>query len=247
MRWVIPSRAADAWHSFCAHCARVLPHNYCMERTLSRTTRLTSPYTSAGLATTTQAAAGSPSVVFSDFTRAIFARRTVPGDTRNFPPITTDAETIVRLTPEAATADVLRGKLRLISYLQPYDPLYFAGARAHCDFKPVDLQAQKNTMLGRCLTPMLGSTEHAALGRTIACSRAVHPTCAPLPIPPALQPAGRAFRSRTTRSRSPASLPRARNLLLQYWCAKRSNYPVAEARAAASAYCNMAVRTALRR
>ena len=51
------------------------------------------------------------------------------GDTRSFPPITTDAETIVALEPEAADANVLRGRLRLISYLQPYDPLYFAAGR----------------------------------------------------------------------------------------------------------------------
>ena len=40
----------------------------------------------------------------------------------------------MRLAPETANGDVLRGKLRLISYLQPYDPLYFAGAPPHEEF-----------------------------------------------------------------------------------------------------------------
>ena len=71
-----------------------------------------------------------PGFVSTDFTRAIFARKMVQGDTRNFPPITTDAETIISLAPEGAGAEVLRGKLRLVSYLQPYDPLYFAAGRA---------------------------------------------------------------------------------------------------------------------
>ena len=74
-----------------------------------------------------------PAVVFSEFTRGIFARLTMPGDTRNFPPITTDSETIVALAPEPAEGggapEVVRGKLRLISYLQPYDALYFAAGR----------------------------------------------------------------------------------------------------------------------
>ena len=68
------------------------------------------------------------SVVYSEFTRSVFARKTVPGDTRNFPPITTDAETVVSLAPDPS-GEVLRGRLRLISYLQPYDPLYFAAGR----------------------------------------------------------------------------------------------------------------------
>ena len=72
-------------------------------------------------------------VVFSEFTRLIFARLTMPGDTRNFPPITTDSETIVALAPDAVEGggppEVVRGKLRLISYLQPYDALYFAAGR----------------------------------------------------------------------------------------------------------------------
>jgi len=52
----------------------------------------------------------------------------VPGDTRNFPPITTDSETLLLLKADAS-GDVLRGQLRLVSYLQPYDPLYFAAGR----------------------------------------------------------------------------------------------------------------------
>ena len=68
------------------------------------------------------------SVIFTEFARSILARRTVPGDTRNFPPITTDAETIVSLgrTAQALTRSAAAS---LISYLQPYDPLYFAQGR----------------------------------------------------------------------------------------------------------------------
>ena len=69
-----------------------------------------------------------PAVLYSEFTRAIFARLTMPGDTRNFPPITTDSEVIVRLAPDAS-GDVLRGQLRLVDYLNPYAPLYFAAGR----------------------------------------------------------------------------------------------------------------------
>ena len=61
--------------------------------------------------------------------RAIFARKLIQGDTRNFPPITTDSEVVIALTPADATASVVRGRLRLLSYLQPYDPLYFAAGR----------------------------------------------------------------------------------------------------------------------
>ena len=52
----------------------------------------------------------------------------MPGDTRNFPPITTDSEVIVRLAPDAG-GDVLRGQLRLVDYLNPMAPLYFAAGR----------------------------------------------------------------------------------------------------------------------
>jgi len=66
------------------------------------------------------------------------------GDTRNFPPITTDSEVLVSLAPDMSTAaaaaggtmaaaggeyDVLRGKLRLIDYLNPMAPLYFAAGK----------------------------------------------------------------------------------------------------------------------
>jgi hypothetical protein len=61
--------------------------------------------------------------------RAIFARKLVAGDTRNFPPITTDSEVVVTLAPDDTAAGVARGKLRLLSFLQPYDPLYFAAGR----------------------------------------------------------------------------------------------------------------------
>lgn len=80
-----------------------------------------------------------PSVIYSEFTRAIFARLTMPGDTRNFPPITTDSEVLVHLAPDVSAAaggvvaggdfDVLRGKLRLVDYLNPMAPLYFAAGK----------------------------------------------------------------------------------------------------------------------
>ena len=82
--------------------------------------------------------------VSSEFTRAIFARRTVPGDTRNFPPITTDSETLLaieRVEPDGAGAESrLRGRLRLISYLQPYDPLYFAAGRKSVSISDYELE-----------------------------------------------------------------------------------------------------------
>ena len=74
------------------------------------------------------AAAGAFVSTYSD--RAIFARKLVAGDTRNFPPITTDSEVVVTLAPpDDPASGVARGRLRLLSYLQPYDPLYFAAGR----------------------------------------------------------------------------------------------------------------------
>jgi hypothetical protein len=59
-------------------------------------------------------------------TRGIFARKLVQGDTRSFPPITTDSETIVELSSGGGpSTDLVRGRLRLSSYLQPLDPLFF--------------------------------------------------------------------------------------------------------------------------
>lgn len=91
-----------------------------------------------------QAPSGTPSsVVISEFTRSIFARLTVPGDTRSFPPITTDSETVVRLAPDADNSNVVRGSLRLISYLQPYDPLYFAAGRKSVSISDYSLTLTK--------------------------------------------------------------------------------------------------------
>lgn len=67
-------------------------------------------------------------VVFSEMSRSIFARRMVAGDTRSFPPITTDQETIVELTK--LSDGRVSGRLRLVSYLQPLDALYFAANKA---------------------------------------------------------------------------------------------------------------------
>lgn len=74
----------------------------------------------------TEASSQQPVVVASELTRGIFARKLVPGDTRSFPPITTDSETIVQLGwAPAGGGDELLGRLRLASYLQPLDPLFF--------------------------------------------------------------------------------------------------------------------------
>jgi len=65
-------------------------------------------------------------VVASELTRGIFARKLIQGDTRSFPPITTDSETIIELNSGGGpSTDLVRGRLRLSSYLQPLDPLFF--------------------------------------------------------------------------------------------------------------------------
>jgi hypothetical protein len=69
-----------------------------------------------------------PAFALSELTRAVFSRRLQPGDTRNFPPILTDQETILRLEPSADAA-AATGRLRLVSYLQPLDQLYFAAGK----------------------------------------------------------------------------------------------------------------------
>jgi hypothetical protein len=93
------------------------------------------------------------SVVFSEPSRSIFARKMLAGDTRSFPPITTDQETLVELTlaedgevtsnpssvhtahrdrPVALTRSSLQtvnGRIRLASYLNPLDPLFFAASK----------------------------------------------------------------------------------------------------------------------
>ena len=64
--------------------------------------------------------------ISTDSTRQIFARRKVAGDTRNFPPITTDSEVIISLAPTGD--DSASGRLRLVEYLQPNDPLFFSAS-----------------------------------------------------------------------------------------------------------------------
>jgi hypothetical protein len=72
--------------------------------------------------------------VSSEFQRSVFARRLLSDDKRNFPPIVTDSEVLVELTRSDRTKsappgdDELVGRLRLASYLQPLDPLYFAAS-----------------------------------------------------------------------------------------------------------------------
>ena len=67
-------------------------------------------------------------IVSSEFQRSVFARRVQSDDKRNFPPIVTDSEVLLEVeAPKAgASDDRLVGRLRLASYLQPLDPLYFA-------------------------------------------------------------------------------------------------------------------------
>ena len=70
----------------------------------------------------TEASSQQPVVVASELTRGIFARKLVPG--KVLPPITTDSETIVQLWARGGGDELLR-RLRLASYLQPLDPLFF--------------------------------------------------------------------------------------------------------------------------
>lgn len=62
--------------------------------------------------------------VSSDVQRTILARILAAGDTRNFPPLTADSEVLLSLAPVGP--DSATGRLRLIEYLNPQDPLYFA-------------------------------------------------------------------------------------------------------------------------
>jgi len=68
--------------------------------------------------------AGDGAFISSETTRSILARRLVKGDTRNFPPLTADSEVVINLVPTTPTSAT--GRLRLIEYLNPNDPLYFA-------------------------------------------------------------------------------------------------------------------------
>ena len=76
------------------------------------------------LTTEASSAPQEASFISSDIIRTILARRKVPGDTRNFPPLTVDSEVLLSLTP--ITADMASGRVRLVEYLNPNDPLYFA-------------------------------------------------------------------------------------------------------------------------
>jgi len=68
----------------------------------------------------------SDAFISSDVMRTILARRKVAGDTRNFPPLTADSEVLLSLSPASPSTDSATGRLRLVEYLNPQDPLYFA-------------------------------------------------------------------------------------------------------------------------
>jgi hypothetical protein len=74
---------------------------------------------------------GSDRVIFSEFTRSTLARILAQGDTRNFPPITIDSESIVELVRTSGDEQpmVVQGRLRLVDYLNPNDQLYFAAGK----------------------------------------------------------------------------------------------------------------------
>ena len=98
---------------------------------------------SALVATPTSGAAGG-TFVSSDCTRAILARRKMAGDTRDFPPITTDSEVLVSLTPNGdASPDAASGQLRLVEYLNPNDPLYFAAGRKSVSISDYSLSLRR--------------------------------------------------------------------------------------------------------
>eukprot|EP00967_Tisochrysis_lutea_P104323 scaffold158295_cov30-Tisochrysis_lutea.AAC.1 len=78
----------------------------------------------------------------SEFTRVVFSRRLQPGDTRNFPPIITDQETLLQLTP-SADGTFATGRLRLVSYLQPLNELYFAAGRRAVAISDYSLELQR--------------------------------------------------------------------------------------------------------
>lgn len=69
--------------------------------------------------------------VSSEFSRATLARILAPGDTRNFPPITIDSETMVDLESAGGEERLMsvQGRLRLVDYLNPNDALYFAAGK----------------------------------------------------------------------------------------------------------------------
>ncbi len=65
----------------------------------------------------------------------------MPGDTRNFPPITTDQEVLTSL--DAPVGGTARGRLRLVSYLQPLDPLYFAAGGKSVSISDYSLELRR--------------------------------------------------------------------------------------------------------
>ena len=80
-------------------------------------------------------------VAIQEVTRIILARRMMPGDTRNFPPITTDQEVLTSL--DAPVGGTARGRLRLVSYLQPLDPLYFAAGGKSVSISDYSLELRR--------------------------------------------------------------------------------------------------------
>ena len=80
-------------------------------------------------------------VAIQEVTRIILARRLMPGDTRNFPPITTDQEVLTSL--DAPVGGTARGRLRLVSYLQPLDPLYFAAGGKSVSISDYSLELRR--------------------------------------------------------------------------------------------------------
>ena len=62
--------------------------------------------------------------ISSEIMRAILARRKVAGDTRDFPPLTVDSEVLLSLAPTGRDNAV--GRVRLVEFLNPQAPLYFA-------------------------------------------------------------------------------------------------------------------------
>ena len=80
-------------------------------------------------------------VTIQEVTRIILARRLMPGDTRNFPPITTDQEVLTSL--DAPVGGTARGRLRLVSYLQPLDPLYFAAGGKSVSISDYSLELRR--------------------------------------------------------------------------------------------------------
>lgn len=82
------------------------------------------------------------SLCISEQSRIILSRRAMQGDTRSFPPITTDQETLLEIAHDGG-ADTLRGRLRLVSFLQPLDPLYFEANKRSVSISDYSLLLQR--------------------------------------------------------------------------------------------------------